>query len=529
MSQTVIQAMIDSVLAVKPRLLLISGDLTMNGDAASHQTMADMLAPIIAEGIKVYVVPGDRDINNPYACIYEGDTATPVGNITASDFADKYYADYGYRDAVSRDENTLSYMAYPTDKLAILALDACQYANNGVKEVTADDGTVRNDTILDASGVLENATLEWMTKVITEAHASGRQVIAMAHHQLGAPFDGYQTLGNIINNDEKIDLAAAFAASQTGSTDNGETMPVQTSTSDIVNSYTLQSLLVANGVDAVFVGDGGATDIACLKTMGDVDLYQVATGSAIAYGCPFRIVDVTDEGMEITTRLIKNIPMEGTTFEDYAYYRTKNMLYTLVNEYVKANWDTIDAMLKERFTFEYNEGDLIDKNAFMNLPKTPEQAAQNVNNTIIPPLVDVILAFVDGNENKKKSDELIEGMLKGVDGLISTINNSPAIVNPIIKEGFASAGLDIDVMTYTVVSSIAHDYVGEESNVVNDLYLNIPFANYDPTSISTANAGAATGKSSIYTVCGVKVENENPRGVYIERRYDGTVRKVVKK
>lgn len=116
----------------------------------------------------------------------------------------------------------------------------------------------------------------------------------------------------------------------------------------------------------------------------------------------------------------------------------------------------------------------------MNLPKTPEEAAAIVNNNIIPPLVKVILAFVDGNENMKKSWEIVDGMLLGFTDAVDAINNNNVIVTPIIKEGFAAEGLDIDKITTAVTSSIAYNYVGSPDNVTNDLLFNIPFVNYGP-------------------------------------------------
>lgn len=218
------------------------------------------------------------------------------------------------------------------------------------------------------------------------------------------------------------------------------------------------------------------------------------------------------------------------SFEDYAYYRTKEKLDDVVFEYVFANWETIDSILVKNFTFEYNpEIDLINKNDFMKIPKTPEELATNINNNVIPPLVDVILAFSDGNEDKKKSQELVDNMQRGVDGLINTLNTAPSIVTPIIKEGFASSGLDIDATLQTVVSSIAYNYVGEPTNVTNDLFLNIPFANYAPTAIKNIETDNKTNVINTYNMNGVMVNDTNQKGVYIYKSSNGSSYKIVVK
>jgi hypothetical protein len=537
MAPTIVKAMVDSILAVKPAFVLIPGNLTMNGDVASHQYLTDLLKPVKDAGINVYVVPGPKDINNPDACIYNGDAITKLSTITAEDFANVYYKDYGYGNAISRDETTLSYMAYPTDKIALLAIDACQYNNNASTETIDEDGTTTVETEIDTEGVLTQATLDWMNSVIAEAHKSGRQVIALSHHLIAAPFDGYASTGDLINNSQKLDLSALFGGSTEEGTEEGtepETAAeTEEETENTLTEVDTQDFFAGNGIDVVFTGGGSATDIARVQTTLGNNLYQVQTGSAIAYGCPFRLVDITDAGLDIQTRGIRNIPMDGITdgtFENYSYYRTKEQLSVLVSEFTAENWETIDGVLKGYFTFDYDpETDIINKNDFISIPATPEDAAAIVNDNIIPPLVETIVAFVDGNEHLKLSQEIVDGMQRGVDGMIDAINTAPSIVSPIIKEGFATAGLDLDALVQSVTSSIAYNYVGDPTNVTNDLFLNIPFTNYDPTAVFNINAETGTKAVELYNINGVKVNKTGASGIYIKKAADGTVKKVIVK
>ena len=218
------------------------------------------------------------------------------------------------------------------------------------------------------------------------------------------------------------------------------------------------------------------------------------------------------------------------TFEDYAYYRTKEKLTDLVSEFTAANWEAIDAVLKGYFTFDYDpEVDPFNKNDFMNLPATAEDAAAIVNTNIIPPLVETIVAFADGNEHLKLSQEIVDGMQRGLDGSIDAINNNSAIVSPLIKEGFKSAGLDLDVLVQSVTSSIAYNYVGDPTNVTDDLFLNIPFTNYDPTAVINISSENGEGTVEYYNISGVKVNSPHTNGIYIKKSSNGTARKVAVK
>ena len=49
---------------LRPGLVLISGDLTKDGERASHQIVASQLQRLVDAGIQVLVVPGNHDINN---------------------------------------------------------------------------------------------------------------------------------------------------------------------------------------------------------------------------------------------------------------------------------------------------------------------------------------------------------------------------------------------------------------------------------------------------------------------------------
>lgn len=57
----------------RPDALIISGDLTFNGETASHEALADILGGIEAAGVPVYVIPGNHDLNSSMAARYSGD------------------------------------------------------------------------------------------------------------------------------------------------------------------------------------------------------------------------------------------------------------------------------------------------------------------------------------------------------------------------------------------------------------------------------------------------------------------------
>ena len=111
-SGAILQQIIRKLLAEKPDLVLISGDLTKDGELISHKAILKQLKILSQNHIKVLVVPGNHDINNPDAKLFDGDNVIPVTTITPENFK-SLYADYGYRNAIAKDPNSLSYVSEP--------------------------------------------------------------------------------------------------------------------------------------------------------------------------------------------------------------------------------------------------------------------------------------------------------------------------------------------------------------------------------------------------------------------------------
>ena len=69
---------------IRPDLLLITGDLSKDGEIASHNYVAGKLASLKAAGIPSLVIPGNHDLGTSNAKVYNGDNATNAEVATAS-------------------------------------------------------------------------------------------------------------------------------------------------------------------------------------------------------------------------------------------------------------------------------------------------------------------------------------------------------------------------------------------------------------------------------------------------------------
>lgn len=186
----IMDAFANDIKKQQPDVLIISGDLTSNGEKESHLKLAKRLKEIEKSGTSVYVIPGNHDILNPYARGFKGTNQYKAKYINDTDFSD-IYGNYGYKEAVSRDKTTLSYLAAPSEDVWLLMLDTAQYKNNIALGHPQLDGRIAPGTI------------DWIKQCSDLAKSEGAQLIAVMHHNL---LNHSETIteGFTINNSEEV-------------------------------------------------------------------------------------------------------------------------------------------------------------------------------------------------------------------------------------------------------------------------------------------------------------------------------------
>ena len=189
----IMNAFSDEIARDKPDVLIISGDLTNHGEKKSHEDMAKWLAGIEKSGTSVYVIPGNHDILNPYARAFRGDKQVITENVSPKEFT-KLYAEFGYDAALSRDEDSLSYLAAPAEDLWLLMLDTSRYDDN------PSLGSPRLD------GELSKETLQWITECAERAKENNAKLIAVMHHNLMDHSDVIRKGFTLNNNKDVIAL-----------------------------------------------------------------------------------------------------------------------------------------------------------------------------------------------------------------------------------------------------------------------------------------------------------------------------------
>ena len=261
------------LIAEEPDILLVPGDITKDGEKISHQTMEGFLNQLESKGMKVYVVPGNHDINNAKAKLYNGNNDYPVDQTSATDF-ENIYGNFGYNEAIAKDPYSLSYVAQPKADLRIIGIDASKYEEYG------PSGDV-------AAGRIKPQTLSWMLSQIAKAKKDNVTIFAMMHHNLIEHYAGQSQLdpGYVIDDWQSV-----------------------------------ANTLMEAGLKFIFTGHYHANDISSYTYNGNT-VYDIQTGSLVTAPIPYRILTLKDNKMEIRSKTVQSIAAQlpgGVSFPSYA-------------------------------------------------------------------------------------------------------------------------------------------------------------------------------------------------------------------
>lgn len=298
----VLDAIITKALADKPAGVLIPGDLTKNGEKYSHNEVAAKLQTLVDAGIKVWVIPGNHDVNNTNARSFAGGMSRTIASPTSSEFA-TIYANMGYNDALECDPNSLSYVCEPLPGLRLIAID-----DNLCKERDKNKS-------LDASGI-SAASLNWILAKADEAKAANKQVMVMTHHQVIPHIDDQNALM-------------------------GDAM--------IAGIDNLRPQFLAHGMRMFLTGHIHISNASVWYTENKNDsIVEVTTGSAIAYPCPIRYITMNKNhnALSFTTHNITKTASDNY-FDTYALNRAKSSTRATVSSIIWHSWDEISTMLSD--------------------------------------------------------------------------------------------------------------------------------------------------------------------------------------
>lgn len=284
-SSLLMEEMTVEILRRRPQVVLITGDLTKDGETISHTFLRDnYLRRMRDAGIMVLVIPGNHDVDNPHAVEFLGDSTRRVATPKVEEFA-KIYDDYGYGAAMVRDAHSLSYVSQLNDSVRIICLDACKYEENDY-----------DNNVCVTGGRLKPETIEFIKEQARDAREHGIRLLAMIHHGVVEHWKWQsKAMGDYLVDDWKE----------------------------------LSKMLSKLGIEIVFTGHFHSQDIAERN-----GLYDIETGSLVSYPSPYRMVNLIGNKLIIETEHLKGTEITGLGQDigDYSEGYARSGIHTIVSE-----------------------------------------------------------------------------------------------------------------------------------------------------------------------------------------------------
>ncbi len=377
LSDEIMAAITDSLIAMDPAVVLLTGDLTYNGERLSHQRMAWHLERLKRHGIQPLVIPGNHDCNNPFAKRYDGDKTEAVATVNRDEFA-LIYKDCGYGEQSSRDPASLSYCCEPIPGIVIIGIDSNMDELNTI--VGRGDGADSYHN----GGRIKAQTLQWVIGQATAARQQGKHVIAMMHHHLVPHFDHEdRLLANYIVQDHD----------------------------------SIARQLMHAGIHTIFTGHLHVTDVASMHddTVAD-SIVEVATGSAICYPFALRSVSINrkDAILDVDTRWLMSTNA-CPDLREQGRQRIINATPGMASMLSNKAWSRVGGRMGQlKAMIEMGGGKA-------HLPETPQQATQLVLRHLSEVLSRTLLAVVEGDEQTTDTEALIEQGKQGIRAMIAEV------------------------------------------------------------------------------------------------------------
>jgi len=413
LSEPAFLALIDTALKYKPDLVLLPGDLTKDGEKASHELVAQQLARLEAESIQVLVMPGNHDIDNPSSYAYYGDDKQEVPTISDAQFDSIYAAFMPQGDAV-RDANSHSYVAEPFEGISIISIDGA-------------DGNA-------SVGSLSEKTLQWVLDQADSAKAKGNNVIAMSHWQLINHFDGQGSLVSSCQMENASAIAKQLA-------EHGVRL-------------VLTGHFHINGVTTAFYNNDNVRD----------SLVEITTGSPITYPCPYRWLTISDDRTTVSVQT-DNIMALAEKPELQPYSREWQRIHTenMVPQMALSIWNTMENYVTQLKTNPLYQNFIGPVEAC--IPQTDSAKIALVDRYMKSSIVDLYVLHSDANEPERpEKDSIVDAFYLNLDSMMADVLTSGEVSSVLQKVIIPAT----DTMMSVTITSISED----ETSSLIPMYIN---------------------------------------------------------
>ena len=267
-------------------IVLISGDLTFDGEQQSHDALVEKLTALKNSGKRIFTTFATHDFFMHARKYTDEEGETELPKYTRAELR-QLYNDFGYSEAIAEHES-YSYCVQLSDDVRLLCLN--------------DDGD------FDEFCGFYNDLLFWIKEQVEAAKAAGCKIFAMTHHPVVEPSPVYPLFSH----------------------------------KAMLGGYEFTAPYLADlGIEYIFTGHTHIHDIDFIESKSGNRLYHINTASLIAYPLAYRKIEFSDKGMDVKTVQVTEIDYDlgGRDVLDYAKehftYMIKSVFDSIENDYEK--------------------------------------------------------------------------------------------------------------------------------------------------------------------------------------------------
>lgn len=294
-SGSIADAALQMVREDNPDILLVSGDLTKDGEIQGHRDLAAKFQELEDDtDTEVFVINGNHDLYNyTDACTFENGKKESAETTTPDEFKE-IYRNFGYdgnwdaqyftnpNAASGEQAGGLSY-SVDLGKFTIVAIDSGMYSPD------AHTGYDTNEHV--TAGRVDEDLMPWVVEQTKNAEAEGDTVIGLMHHGLVPHFTGEENILSEYVVENWRDVASQFADA---------------------------------GMRYIFTGHMHANDMAQFTSNAGNTITDLETGSLSSWMSPVRTVTLTkgaalDDGTQRTheTFSVSSESVKAISFKDH--------------------------------------------------------------------------------------------------------------------------------------------------------------------------------------------------------------------
>ncbi len=271
-------------------IILISGDLTKNGEPESHREFIELLHKVKARGKRIYIITATHDFQGNGICHkFEGDKKVEIPATRREELLE-LYRDFGPDEAISIHGDSMSYVVQLEDGFRLFALN--------------DD---RNH---EGKSGFSKDCFRWIEEQFEDAKKNNQLVIAMTHHPILSPSPFFSLIGK----------------------------------GDMMGDHEIRREQLADmGISFMFTGHSHMHDISYHFSKNGNIFYDITTAATVGYPALYRQVtfDRASNIMEIETKGLEKEPdieFNGNNFEEHL----ENQFFGMIKKTIKAAATSID-------------------------------------------------------------------------------------------------------------------------------------------------------------------------------------------